>query len=952
MAAVAVGSPGAPSPGPDLADPPRLDRRRLDQTRATSLWKTGLSTESESRRPRDARHAMPWLKVVALVMLCVSCGTAVALELWSFARTSAPPAGSACTGRGCRIGSLTVLGPGWPCSWGEGLGNSSAVVALRQAAEHGKLQSTLWAASLVALTVACTFVWSALSKPLCCSRSNAPLWIGALWLVALVMPALVGGGSVVLVNAAAAQAQLSASIDVVEAAVGPLCFAPAFAQAVPIATLMLQHASLAIASLVLSGASQMDDDVPDLELLARLDSAVAQLVAGSIGVAFAGLGVFFMAGRNPAIDGPPPTLSEAVEAIGGGTFLTEGSTDRLGRIVFSTGLALQVAGYVGRCVAMAWLPWERVARSRLGLPLWAPSLPAAVVAVSLLARIVAVTGTPPRSAAAAAMDNITHAILLLVPTGAQVVFSHGVRAAVLAATRSLLLTKRLLTKFIVWSNHEMRTQLTPLALLADELEDAGSSQTSVREASGAVRRAVGRAVGLLSSVLDYFRVLGSIEDVGTTGWGNAAAVTRRAVKDIRGGVRGTARLDIPTHSADDAGALGAPHALLDNPLAVEVCTDLPAVETALLRLVTNAAAYARSKVVVTVRIVVKPREARRLPRSVRCRRGGGARGRPPQAEDADWIGEVLDSGAVRLPGGRRPPSEVELEATRSGQQGAVLVFEVADDGPGVPSRGQSGLYRPFSAVASTGLVPNQGSTGVGLALALQSISRLGGTAGYYPLSALGSDMGAAGGPDGTAEWGRAAPATPWVLVVDDNAAIQRALVRVLARQGHKAVAAENGEAALEAMEAAKAAGTGFMGAIVDRDMPVMDGVELLRRLRDMGAPGPPALPAVMLTGSVTASTKRDALSAGALDVVSKPVNAACVAGILATLAAKAAQDSSRSQVKTVPGAASPARPSHVGRGPARSSSSPAMRNAGERPCEDATAAGMSASRPASPALSD
>ncbi|KAA0169538.1 hypothetical protein FNF28_01983 [Cafeteria roenbergensis] len=904
MAAVAVGSPGAPSPGPDLADPPRLDRRRLDQTRATSLWKTALSTESESRRPRDARHAMPWLKVVALVMLCVSCGTAVALELWSFARTSAPPAGSACTGRGCRIGSLTVLGPGWPCSWGEGLGNSSAVVALRQAAEHGKLQSAMWAASLVALTVACTFVWSALSKPLCCSRSNAPLWIGALWLVALVMPALVGGGSVVLVNAADAQAQLSASIDVVEAAVGPLCFAPAFAQAVPIATLMLQHASLAIASLVLSGASQLDDDVPDLELLARLDSAVAQLVAGSIGVAFAGLGVFFMAGRNPAIDGPPPTLSEAVEAIGGGTFLTEGSTDRLGRIVFSTGLALQVAGYAGRCVAMAWLPWARVARSRLGLPLWAPSLPAAVVAVSLLARIVAVTGTPPRSAGAAAMDNITHAILLLVPTGAQVVFSHGVRAAVLAATRSLLLTKRQLTKFIVWSNHEMRTQLTPLALLADELEDAGSSQTSVREASGAVRRAVGRAVGLLSSVLDYFRVLGSIEDVGTTGWGNAAAVTRRAVKDIRGGVRGTARLDIPTHSADDAGALGAPHALLDNPLAVEVCTDLPAVETALLRLVTNAAAYARSKVVVTVRVVVKPRGARRLPRSVRCRRGGGARGRPPQAGDADWIGEVLDSGAVRLPGGRRPPSEVELEATRSGQQGAVLVFEVADDGPGVPSRGQSGLYRPFSAVASTGLVPNQGSTGVGLALALQSISRLGGTAGYYPL------------------------------------------------QGHKAVAAENGEAALEAMEAAKAAGTGFMGAIVDRDMPVMDGVELLRRLRDMGAPGPPALPAVMLTGSVTASTKRDALSAGALDVVSKPVNAACVAGILATLAAKAAQDSSRSQVKTVPGAASPARPSHVGRGPARSSSSPAMRNAGERPCEDATAAGMSASRPASPALSD
>lgn len=104
MAAAAVGSPGAPGPGPDLSDPPRLNRRRLDQTRATSLWKNALSTESEARHAWAARHAMPWLKVIALTMLCVSSAAAVALELWSFARTGTPPEGSACSGRGCRIG--------------------------------------------------------------------------------------------------------------------------------------------------------------------------------------------------------------------------------------------------------------------------------------------------------------------------------------------------------------------------------------------------------------------------------------------------------------------------------------------------------------------------------------------------------------------------------------------------------------------------------------------------------------------------------------------------------------------------------------------------------------------------------------------------------------------------------------------------------------------------------
>ena len=64
-----------------------------------------------------------------------------------------------------------------------------------------------------------------------------------------------------------------------------------------------------------------------------------------------------------------------------------------------------------------------------------------------------------------------------------------------------------------------------------------------------------------------------------------------------------------------------------------------------------------------------------------------------------------------------------------------------------------------------------------------------------------------------------------VLVVDDEIVIRRVLRRLLEKQGHEVLEAEDGLQALELME-----GKEVQLAIVDLMMPRMDGFELLREL--------------------------------------------------------------------------------------------------------------------------
>ncbi|MBT0669191.1 response regulator transcription factor [Novosphingobium profundi] len=101
-----------------------------------------------------------------------------------------------------------------------------------------------------------------------------------------------------------------------------------------------------------------------------------------------------------------------------------------------------------------------------------------------------------------------------------------------------------------------------------------------------------------------------------------------------------------------------------------------------------------------------------------------------------------------------------------------------------------------------------------------------------------------------------------VLVVDDEAAIRRLLVAVLARGGFEAIEAANGREALAALAGGGAEAIG--AAILDLRLPDLDGMELIPRVTAAG------VAVLVLSAQLDAQEKVAALDLGAEDYVTKP----------------------------------------------------------------------------------
>jgi two-component system response regulator FixJ len=102
-----------------------------------------------------------------------------------------------------------------------------------------------------------------------------------------------------------------------------------------------------------------------------------------------------------------------------------------------------------------------------------------------------------------------------------------------------------------------------------------------------------------------------------------------------------------------------------------------------------------------------------------------------------------------------------------------------------------------------------------------------------------------------------------VHVVDDDAAIRRALVRLLRSEGLEAVAYEAAQAVLDA---GPSLSSGCI--LLDLQMPGMDGLELLARLGELGV----ELPVIVVTGHGDVPTAVRAMKAGAVDFIEKPID--------------------------------------------------------------------------------
>lgn len=104
---------------------------------------------------------------------------------------------------------------------------------------------------------------------------------------------------------------------------------------------------------------------------------------------------------------------------------------------------------------------------------------------------------------------------------------------------------------------------------------------------------------------------------------------------------------------------------------------------------------------------------------------------------------------------------------------------------------------------------------------------------------------------------------PKVLLVDDEQDFVETLAERMEARGYSVETAGDGEQAI-----AKAAGGGFDAVFLDLAMPGLDGIETLKRLKEID----PELQVILLTGQATVRKGIEAMKLGALDLLEKPAD--------------------------------------------------------------------------------
>jgi PAS domain S-box-containing protein len=215
----------------------------------------------------------------------------------------------------------------------------------------------------------------------------------------------------------------------------------------------------------------------------------------------------------------------------------------------------------------------------------------------------------------------------------------------------------------------------------------------------------------------------------------------------------------------------------------------------------------------------------------------------------------------------------------------VLAFCVRDTGAGIPPELLPRLFGSFTQ-ADSSTTRKFGGTGLGLAISKRLVGLMGGDIG------LTSEQGRGSTFRFTVRLarGEAAPPAPHrngllrglrALVVDDNATNRLVVSRYLGGWGLRVAEAPGGTEALAALRSAEEP---FAVALLDYQMPGMDGLELARQIK--ADPALAGVRLIMLTSLGVRGQREAARTAGVEGYLVKPIRQSqlydCLAAVMAS----------------------------------------------------------------------
>ena len=222
--------------------------------------------------------------------------------------------------------------------------------------------------------------------------------------------------------------------------------------------------------------------------------------------------------------------------------------------------------------------------------------------------------------------------------------------------------------------------------------------------------------------------------------------------------------------------------------------------------------------------------------------------------------------------------EVVVDVRRSvggGTDGSfILEFDVRDTGIGIPADVLPRLFNAFTQ-ANGGMSRRYGGTGLGLAISRQLVELMGGAIDVRSAPGIGSEFrftvrlqpAQDGNSVPDAEVGDLSALR--ALVVEDNPTNRTVLENMLGAWGMHVTLAEDGRQALDLLVGRTPQDPAFDLALVDMQMPRLDGIGFARAVREAGIQ--PEMKLVLLSSVSSPDDVRSAHDAGFDRFVAKPI---------------------------------------------------------------------------------